>query len=85
MSIIRPFRADDLFKFNNMCVPQSTKHWFLLSHNTPIPSNLDIWTETVRPSHNKSTASTLPSFPRIYASPFTVWPRFLFQLPLALA
>jgi hypothetical protein len=24
MSIIRPFRADDLFRFNNMCVPFTT-------------------------------------------------------------
>jgi hypothetical protein len=49
MSIIRPFRADDLFRLNNMCVlcvgrPVFIANLFFFA----LPSNLDIWTETVR-------------------------------------
>lgn len=43
MSILRPFKASDMFKFNNVYVGSLIdKH---LPHT--IYSNLDVWTETV--------------------------------------
>lgn len=43
MSILRPFRAIDLFKFNNMYVLVC----FIVQNAECSQSNLDIWTETV--------------------------------------
>jgi hypothetical protein len=44
MSVLRPFRATDMFKFNNMYV---NVLGLLLLSLTGLASNLDIWTETV--------------------------------------
>jgi hypothetical protein len=55
MSVLRPFRATDMFKFNNMYV--NTLDLLLLSL-TGLASNLDIWTETVHfiePAREKKT------------------------------
>ncbi len=44
MSVLRPFRASDLFKFNNMYVIIYCRAYAFDFRST---SNLDIWTETV--------------------------------------
>ena len=45
MSVLRPFRASDMFKFNNMYVYSEYQP---SNHSLTRASNLDIWTETVR-------------------------------------
>jgi hypothetical protein len=77
MSIIRPFRADDLFKFNNVL-------------RAPIP-NLRARVLMIHPletstSGPKRCASENPRSPPFHANLlFTVWPGLLFQLSFPLA
>jgi hypothetical protein len=84
MSIIRPFRADDLFRFNNInldiwtetvracCVPHNTSTLLPLPRAIPLP----------RPSRARPKLLTIVVLP---LATHAVWPRLLFQLPLALA
>src|SRR6266404_2187057 len=79
MSIIRPFRADDLFKFNNMLRAIS----FLLRLNsyTSYPPEIS----TFGPRQCASEKPALSSVPSTLTRHHTVWPRLLFQLSFPLA
>jgi ribosomal protein S18 acetylase RimI-like enzyme len=77
MSIIRPFRADDLFKFNNMLRP----FLFLCPRVLTIhPPETSIFGPRQCASKNPRSP---PFFPQLFL--FAVWPGLLFQLSFPLA